>query len=49
MQARVHQQEGREYEPERLIAPDSVATTIITALDLPEDAALTDLTVRPRP
>jgi len=47
MQERVHHQEGREYDPSRFIAPDSVATTILTALDLPDDAALTDLTVRP--
>ncbi|WP_243225889.1 SDR family oxidoreductase [Microbacterium sp. CIAB417] len=47
MQARVHQQEGREYEPERFIDPESVATTILTALDLPRDADITDLTVRP--
>lgn len=47
MQAKVHQQEGREYDPERFITADSVATTILTALDLPNDAALTDLTIRP--
>ncbi|SEB65690.1 SDR family oxidoreductase [Microbacterium hydrocarbonoxydans] len=47
MQERVHQQEGAEYRPERFITADSVATTILTALDLPDDAALTDLTIRP--
>lgn len=47
MQERVHQQEGREYEPERFITAESVASTILTALDLPDDAALTDLTIRP--
>lgn len=47
MQERVHQQEGRDYEPERFITAESVATTILTALDLPDDAALTDLTIRP--
>lgn len=47
MQERVHQQEGRDYDPSRFIAPESVATTILTALDLPDDAALTDLTIRP--
>lgn len=47
MQERVHQQEGREYDPGRFISPDAVATTILTALDLPRDAHLTDLTVRP--
>jgi NAD(P)-dependent dehydrogenase (short-subunit alcohol dehydrogenase family) len=47
MQERVHQQEGREYDPSRFITAESVATTILTALDLPDDAALTDLTIRP--
>lgn len=47
MQERVHQQEGREYVPERFISADAVATTILTALDLPRDAQITDLTVRP--
>ncbi len=47
MQERVHQQEGRPYDPARYIDPASVATTILTALDLPADAHLTDLTVRP--
>jgi len=47
MQEKVHQQEGREYDAARYIAPESVATTILMALDLPDDAHLTDLTVRP--
>jgi len=48
MQEKVHQQEGREYDPARFIEPESVATSILLALDLPDDAHLTDLTVRPR-
>jgi NADP-dependent 3-hydroxy acid dehydrogenase YdfG len=47
MQEKVHQQEGREYDAARYIDPESVATTILLALDLPDDAHLTDLTVRP--
>ncbi|MFJ9522700.1 SDR family oxidoreductase [Kitasatospora sp. NPDC101801] len=47
MQLKVHQQEGKEYDPARWIAPESVATAILTALDLPRDAEITDLTVRP--
>lgn len=47
MQEKVHRQEGKTYTPDRWIDPDSVATTILTALDLPRDAELTDLTVRP--
>jgi NAD(P)-dependent dehydrogenase (short-subunit alcohol dehydrogenase family) len=47
MQEKVHQQEGREYDASRYIDPESVATTILLALDLPDDAHLTDLAVRP--
>jgi NADP-dependent 3-hydroxy acid dehydrogenase YdfG len=47
MQAKVHAQEGKEYDPGRWIDPDSVATTVLTAIDLPRDAAVHDLTVRP--
>ena len=47
MQAKVHQQEGKEYDASRWIDPDSVATTILLALDLPRDAEINDLTVRP--
>ncbi|GAA5030915.1 SDR family oxidoreductase [Microbacterium fluvii] len=49
MQQRVHEQEGREYEPGAFIDPESVATGILTALDLPRDAVISDLTVRPGP
>ncbi|MEU2208522.1 SDR family oxidoreductase [Streptomyces hygroscopicus] len=48
MQVKVHQQEGKEYEAERWIAPETVASTILAALDLPRDAEITDLQVRPR-
>lgn len=48
MQVKVHQQEGKDYDAERWIAPETVATTILTALDLPRDAEITDLQVRPR-
>lgn len=47
MQAKVHQQEGKEYDPERWMDPGSVATTVLTALDLPRDAEVVDLQVRP--
>ncbi|MBQ0828030.1 SDR family oxidoreductase [Streptomyces tagetis] len=47
MQAKVHRHEGEEYDPARWIDPESVATTILMALDLPRDAEVTDLTVRP--
>jgi short-subunit dehydrogenase len=47
MQQKVHAQEGKEYDPDAWIDPESVATSIITALDLPRDAEITDLTIRP--
>lgn len=47
MQERVHQQEGLEYRPESFIDPESVATSIVTAIDLPRDAQITDLDLRP--
>jgi NADP-dependent 3-hydroxy acid dehydrogenase YdfG len=47
MQAKVHQQEGKEYDPGQWIDPESVATTLLTALDLPRDAEINDVMVRP--
>jgi NADP-dependent 3-hydroxy acid dehydrogenase YdfG len=49
MQAEVHAHEGRAYDPGEWIRPESVATTVLAALDLPRDAELTDVTVRPGP
>jgi NADP-dependent 3-hydroxy acid dehydrogenase YdfG len=49
MQAKVHRQEGKDYDPSDWIAPESVATAVLTALDLPRDAEMTDVTVRPGP
>jgi NADP-dependent 3-hydroxy acid dehydrogenase YdfG len=47
MQEKLHRQSGVEYDPSRWITADSVATTVLTAIDLPRDAEITDLTVRP--
>ncbi len=49
MQAKVHQQESKDYDAGRWIDPESVATTVLMALDLPRDAEVNDLTVRPGP
>ncbi len=49
MQARVHEQEGRAYDPAAFIDPESVADAVLTALTLPRDAVISDLTVRPGP
>ncbi|ONK11004.1 SDR family oxidoreductase [Streptomyces sp. MP131-18] len=47
MQEKVHRQEGKDYDPERWLTADAVATTVLTALDMPRGAEVTDLTVRP--
>jgi short-subunit dehydrogenase len=47
MQEKVHHQEGKEYDPSRWSTPDAVATTVLTALDLPRGSEVTDLSVRP--
>ncbi|MEV1009571.1 SDR family oxidoreductase [Streptomyces sp. NPDC049881] len=47
MQEKVHQQEGQVYDPDRWMTADAVATTVLTALDLPRGAEVTDLSVRP--
>lgn len=47
MQQKVHQQEGKEYDPTKWSSPESVATAVLGALDLPRDAEITDLQVRP--
>ncbi|MEE1927351.1 SDR family oxidoreductase [Streptomyces sp. TRM 70351] len=47
MQEKVHRQEGKAYRPEDWITPESVTRTVLAALDLPRDAEVTDLTVRP--
>jgi NADP-dependent 3-hydroxy acid dehydrogenase YdfG len=49
MQAKVHEQEGKEYDPSDWADPESVATTVLMALDLPRDAEVTDLRVNPGP
>ncbi|WP_148614852.1 SDR family oxidoreductase [Nocardioides rubriscoriae] len=47
MQERVHAQEGRTYDASRWISPDTVADTILHVLDLPGDATIPEVTVRP--
>ena len=49
MQEKVHAQEGKDYDPSDWVTPGSVATTVLCALDLPRDAEVTDLSVRPGP
>jgi NAD(P)-dependent dehydrogenase (short-subunit alcohol dehydrogenase family) len=48
MQQKVHQQEGKEYDASDWIEPDTVVDAILHVLDLPGDATVSDLTIRPR-
>lgn len=47
MQEKVHSQEGKEYDATAWIRPETVADAILHLLDLPRDATITDLSVRP--
>ena len=47
MQEKVHEQEGRTYDASRWISPETVVDTILHVLDLPPDATIPDVTVRP--
>jgi len=47
MQEQVHEQEGRPYDPSEFIDPESVVTGILTMIDLPRDAQITELMMRP--
>jgi NADP-dependent 3-hydroxy acid dehydrogenase YdfG len=45
-QARIHEWEGKEYRPERLLQPEDVAAIVVAALELPGTAEVTDITIR---
>ena len=47
MQEKVHEQEGRTYDSSRWISVDTVVDTILHVIDLPADATIPDVTVRP--
>ena len=49
MQEKVHEQEGKAYDAADWIDPATVAAAILHVLDLPRDATIPDLTVRPGP
>jgi NADP-dependent 3-hydroxy acid dehydrogenase YdfG len=48
MQEKVHEQEGRAYDAGDWIQPGTIADAILHVLDLPPDASITELTVKPR-
>lgn len=47
MQAAIHCEEGKTYQPETLLQPEDVASAIIAALQLPRTAEITDIQMRP--
>lgn len=47
MQEKVHEQEGATYDSSRWIRPETVAATILHVLDLPGDATIPEVSVRP--
>lgn len=47
MQEKVHEQEGRTYDASRWISAATVAETVLHVLDLPPDATIPEVTVRP--
>ncbi len=48
MQQKVHQQEGKDYDASDWIDPATVANAILHVLDLPGDATISELMIRPR-
>jgi NADP-dependent 3-hydroxy acid dehydrogenase YdfG len=46
-QRKIFRDEGRAYEPDRLLQPENVADVIVAALALPRTAEVTDIRVRP--
>lgn len=48
MQQQVHDQEGKDYDPQRWIQPETVVDAVISVLDLPGDATLSEISIRPR-
>lgn len=47
MQERVHEQEERPYDASQWIRPETVAESVLHVLDLPADATVPDITLRP--
>lgn len=47
MQRRVRAAEGGEYDPDDYLSAQAVATVVLAALDAPQGAEITELTIRP--
>ena len=48
MQEKVHEQEGRTYDASRWLQPATVVDSVLHVLDLPADATIPELVIRPR-
>ncbi len=48
MQEQVHAHEGKEYDASQWVQPATVVAAILHVLDLPGDATVPDLTLKPR-
>jgi short-subunit dehydrogenase len=47
MQERLHEIEGRPYDPDRLIQPEDIASMVLHTLALPRTIEVTDIATRP--
>jgi NAD(P)-dependent dehydrogenase (short-subunit alcohol dehydrogenase family) len=47
MQEKVHDQEGKAYDARKWIRPESVANAVLGAIDLPRDATMPEISIRP--
>ncbi len=47
MQERVREMEGQDYDPDAFIQPGDVAQSLVSALELPRSADVTELVIRP--
>jgi short-subunit dehydrogenase len=48
MQEKVHEQEGRTYDASRWLRPGTVVDAILQVLDLPPEATVPEIVIRPR-
>lgn len=46
-QEAIHALEGKEYRPDELIQPEDVAAMVLSALELPRTAEVTEISMRP--
>jgi NADP-dependent 3-hydroxy acid dehydrogenase YdfG len=46
-QERIFAEEGRAYDPERLLQPDDIASIVVDALALPRTTEVTEIRIRP--